>query len=105
MFRFKAARIASRMLFCWTRKPGLLPGNGAHQLPHSSTTSATFFCGSYLSMMAECCLIRLSMSSVDFRICAYSVSPNPTDLYAGGHLMTVYECIDRPSRSQLHVCP
>src|SRR5947208_2267921 len=105
MLRFSEARMASRRLFCCTRNPGLLPGRGEYQPPHSSTTSATFFCGSYLSMMAECCLIRLSMSSVDFRICAYSVSPNPTDLYAGGHLITVYECIDRPSRSQLQVCP
>src|SRR5271157_4486505 len=43
MFRFSAARIASRRLFCCTRKPGLLPGKGAYQAPHSSTTKATFF--------------------------------------------------------------
>src|SRR5215467_4818221 len=104
MLRLSAARIASRRLFCWTRNPGLLPGKGAYQAPHSSTTSATFFWGSYLSMMAECLLIRSSISSVDLRICAYSASPNPTDLNAGGHFTTVYECNERPSISQLHGC-
>src|ERR1700733_12545735 len=69
---------------CWrqfmlARKPGLLPGSGAYQPPHSSTTSATFFPGSYLSMIAECFSTRSFISSVDLRICAYSVSPNPTD--------------------------
>ena len=34
--------------------------------PTSSTTSAAFFYGSYLSMMAECLLIRPSTSSLVF---------------------------------------
>ncbi len=89
MFRLRAARIASRWLFCWARKPGLDPGSGAYQAPHSSTTSAIFFSGSYLSMIAECFATRPSISSVDLRICAYSASPNPVDLYAGGHFTTV----------------
>src|SRR3954454_6995476 len=104
MFTFKAARIASRILFCWTRKPGLLPGNGAYQLPHSSTTSATFFCGSYLSMMAEYLLIRPSIVKVFLRNCAYSLSPKPRDLNLSCQRTTVYECIDSPLMSQLHVC-
>ena len=89
IFRFSAARIASRMLFCCTRNPGLLPGSGAYQPPHSSTTSATFLSGSYLSMMAECLLIRPSISKVDLRIWLYSVSPKPTDVYEGGQFTTV----------------
>jgi hypothetical protein len=68
MLRLSAARMASRKLFCWTRKPGLVPGSGAYQAPHSSTTRATLFCGSYLSIMAECLLIRSSIAKVALRI-------------------------------------
>ncbi len=57
----------------------MLPGSFAYHAPHSSTTSAIFFSGSYLSMMAECFAMRPSVSSVLFRISAYSFSPNPTD--------------------------
>ena len=89
MFRLSAARTASRRLFCCTRNPGLLPGSGAYQPPHSSTTSATFFSGSYLSMIAECSAMSASISSVFLRISAYSGSPKPTDLWAGGHFTTV----------------
>ena len=36
---------ASRTLFCWARKPGVVPGSCAYQAPHSSTARATFFFG------------------------------------------------------------
>ena len=70
-------------------KPGLLPGSGAYQAPNSSTTSASFYCGSYLSMIAEWVAMRPSISSVDSSTCAYSASPKPTDLYDAGHRTTV----------------
>ena len=65
MFRLSAARTASRRLFCWTRKPGWLPGSGAYHAPHSSTTRPIFFSGSYLSMMAACVATMSSIWSVD----------------------------------------
>jgi hypothetical protein len=40
-------------------------------------------------MIAPCVAIRPSISSVDLRICAYSASPKPVDLYAGGQRTTV----------------
>ena len=71
------------------RVAALLPGSGAYHAPHSSTTRATFFCGSYLSMIAECFATSPSISSVDLRIWLYSFSPNPTEANEGGHRTTV----------------
>ena len=48
-----AATIASRMVFCWYRKRGCVPGSTAYHVPHSSTTIATRFSGSYLSIATE----------------------------------------------------
>ncbi len=40
-------------------------------------------------MIAECFAISPSMSSVVFRMRAYSSSPKPTDAIDGGHFGTV----------------
>ena len=65
------------------------PGSGAYHAPHSSTTSAIFFSGSYLSMIAECFAMRLSMSSVDLQDLGVigPIRTLPT-AYDGGHYRT-----------------
>src|SRR5215475_8926961 len=105
MFRLRDARIASRVLFCWTRNSGLDPCSGACQAPHSSTVRVTFFSGSYLSITASCLRRNSSMKSVDFRVLTYSSSPNFSESVDGGQpLVTVYQCNETPLRSQAQVC-
>ena len=70
MLMWSEAISASRTLFCCARNPGVLPGSGAYHAPHSSTTSAIFFSGSYLSMIAEWDLMRPSISIAAWRISA-----------------------------------
>ena len=42
------------------------------------------------------------MNSVDFRVLAYSSTPNPVEGVEGGQpLGTVYQCSERPSKFQL----
>ena len=74
ILRLVAASNASRKLFCWYRKPGLVPGSTSVHIPHSSTTRATFLSGSYLSMMAECLVTSSSIFSVLTMVLKYSFS-------------------------------
>ena len=76
MWKLSAATTASRIVFCCTRNPGLVPGVGSYHVPHSSTMSPTFFSGSYLSMMAECLEIMSSIRSVWPRVAIQSDSSN-----------------------------
>ena len=63
MSRDTPATIASRMVFCWYRKPGFVSGSTWNQVPHSSTIRPTRFDGSYRSMIFACIRIFRSMSS------------------------------------------
>jgi hypothetical protein len=49
-----AATMASRMVFCWNRKPGFVPSSTSHQVPHSSSTMPNRFSGSCTSITAAC---------------------------------------------------
>ena len=68
--------MASRIVFCWIRKPGLVPDSTSYHVPHSSTYSPTFFAGSYLSMIAACLLTISSILSVFFSVMIQSASLN-----------------------------
>ena len=52
IFRLIPAINASRMIFCWYKNPGLVPGSTLYQLPHSSTIMPICLSGSYWSMIA-----------------------------------------------------
>ena len=56
------------------------PGVGASHAPHSSTTSAIFFSGSYLSMIAPCVANQLVHAQRFLSNLAYSSSPKPVAL-------------------------
>ncbi|MNT03047.1 hypothetical protein D3C72_1375660 [compost metagenome] len=77
ILKFRAATKASRKLFCWNRKPVLVPGSTSYQVPHSSTYKPVFFEGSFLSMAAILFLIKLSMRRVRLRVEIHSFSPKP----------------------------
>src|SRR5690349_6170184 len=85
IFKVDAAMIASRSEFCWNKKSLFVPGSGAVQIPHSSTTSAFFFWGSYLSMMAECLDTISSILSACCIALKYSFSPKEVADPEGGH--------------------
>lgn len=61
-----------------------MPGNGAYQVPHSSTTRATFLAGSYLSMIALCLVISSSITKVRDKVWIHAASSNVVDDARGG---------------------
>ena len=78
------ATSASRSVFCCCRKPGLVPGSGAYQVPHSSTTRATFFSGSYLSITALWRVIRSSIRSASDKVWIQPLLSKSVDDWLGG---------------------
>src|SRR3954470_24956798 len=87
IFKVVPAINASRRLFCWYKKPGLVPGSTSVQMPHSSTNKATLFALSYLSMMAECLITNSSMRKQFFMVLKYSFSSNCLAEPLGGQLL------------------
>src|SRR5688500_14235326 len=76
IFRLVPATNASRKLFCWYKNHGFVPGSTFVQIPHSSTTRATFFSGSYLSIIVEWRVTSSSIRRHCFIVPKYSFSSN-----------------------------
>ena len=71
MFSVSAATSASRIVFCWYRKPGLVPGSTSNQVPHSSTTRPSFFSGQTRRMMRPW-FSTISSMRIAWRSASYS---------------------------------